>query len=368
MIKRTARVILAGSALLLVGWPTHVAAIATHPQSTLSGVSCVSASFCESVGVGPNNAGFYAPLAEVWNGKSWLPQPAPVPSGPGYISLNGVSCLSASFCEAVGSAQHAANGTSSTLAEVWNGAIWAIQPTPNVASWSQNLLYGVSCLSVSFCEAVGTGGNQTESTLAEVWDGTAWTIQPTPNPASAAYNQLNGVSCVSVGFCEAVGQAFGPGFSALAEVWDGTTWTQQTIPNPADATGYVQPQGVSCVSTGYCEAVGLYGSNGLTPTLAEVWNGTSWAVQATPNIGPMTGVSCVSAAACEAVGGNAEVWDGTSWTEQPVPFPSSLKYGSLVAVSCISAVVCEASGEGNHKSARGVPLTEGWNGTVWTPQ
>ena len=69
-MKRTPRVMLAGGALLLVGWPTHVAAIATHPESTLRGISCVSASFCEAVGVGPNNAGFYVPLAEMWNGKS----------------------------------------------------------------------------------------------------------------------------------------------------------------------------------------------------------------------------------------------------------------------------------------------------------
>ena len=292
----------------------------------------------------------------------------PVPSGPGYISLNSVSCLSATFCEAVGDAQHAASGTSSTLAEVWNGASWAIQPTPNVAGWSQNLLFGVSCFSVTFCEAVGTGGNATESSLAEVWDGTAWTIQPTPNPASAFYNVLNGVSCAAMSFCEAVGQAEAPGFSALAEVWDGTSWTQQAIPNPADATGYIRAQGVSCVSAGYCEAVGLYYSNGAIPTFAEVWNGTSWAVQATPNGGPMYGVSCVSAAACEAVGAMAEAWDGTSWTVQAVPLPSSMKYGSLRAVSCVSAVVCEAGGEGNHKSATGVLLTEAWNGTVWTPQ
>ncbi len=42
-------------------------------------------------------------------------------------------------------------------------------------------------------------------------------------------------------------------------------------------------------------------------SLADVWNGTSWAVQSTPSPGPaddpsFTGVSCGAAGACTAVG------------------------------------------------------------------
>ena len=59
--------------------------------------------------------------------------------------------------------------------------------------------------------------------------------------------------------------------------------------------------GVSCVSTSACTAVGHYTNKaGDEVTLAERWDGTSWAIQTTPNptgaIGSeLSGVSCVSA-------------------------------------------------------------------------
>jgi hypothetical protein len=42
-------------------------------------------------------------------------------------------------------------------------------------------------------------------TLAEVWDGSRWAIQPTPNPVGAGASVLLGVSCTSPGACTAVG-------------------------------------------------------------------------------------------------------------------------------------------------------------------
>ena len=363
-MKRALGVMLAG-AVLLVGWPAHVAAIATQPFTTLPGMSCVSASFCEAVGVGPNNAGFYVTLAETWNGKSWTVQPTPNPAGRGYTAFRGVSCVSATFCEAVGD-----------VTEVWNGTSWAIQPTPNVGA----TLWSVSCLSVSFCEAVGTASNSnsTQSSLAEVWDGTAWTIQPTP-PSGASDDQLDGVSCVSMSFCEAVGQAQGfsnaPNGAALGELWNGTSWVLQSIPSPPGVAngGAVQLTGVSCASAIACEAVGQ--AQGVVGSLVEAWDGTTWTLQASPTTAGFSGVSCVSASDCEAVGSGANagaaaaLWDGTSWTLQPTATPSSFKSGATLAgVSCVSAVACEASGGGRHNSARILPLTEGWNGTVWTAQ
>ena len=385
MPVRALRVTLVCALLLaVVGSSPHIANAASQnpAKAQLYAVSCVAGNDCEAVGVFVNSANFYVPLAEVWNGKTWSPQPTPVPSGPGgLISLRGVSCLSASFCEAVGSAQHQVSGTftSSPLVEVWNGTGWAIQPAPNAAGSSLGYLNSVSCVSASFCDAVGTYTNTAGFALplAEAWDGTSWTLQSAPPANGFGYSSLNSVSCVSATFCEAVGQASFPGFSAVAEVWDGTSWTQQAIPNPADATNYIQAKGVSCISAGACEAVGLY-NNGHVVTMAEVWNGTSWAVQPSPNApgvpnSELFGVSCVSAAACEAVGDGtgvaiAEAWDGTSWTVQPAPGPTATKSSQLNWVSCLNAADCEAAGYGSHNTGRYVSLFEGWNGTVWTPQ
>jgi hypothetical protein len=64
---------------------------------------------------------------------------------------------------------------------------------------------------------------------------------------------------------------------------------------------------VSCRSAMACTAIGGYDdSSGVAVPLAEAWNGTAWAVQATPSPrggtnSVLAGVSC-AAGACTAVG------------------------------------------------------------------
>jgi hypothetical protein len=43
-------------------------------------------------------------------------------------------------------------------------------------------------------------------TLAEHWDGATWAIEPTPNPTGAVGSYLTGVSCTASTTCTAVGQ------------------------------------------------------------------------------------------------------------------------------------------------------------------
>jgi hypothetical protein len=73
------------------------------------------------------------------------------------------------------------------------------------------------------------------------------------------------------------------------------------------------PSAVSCVSDAACTAVGSFGTepdSAPNATLVEVWDGTDWQIQHTPNPGSgeslgdvsLTGVSCTGAAACSAVG------------------------------------------------------------------
>jgi hypothetical protein len=95
---------------------------------------------------------------------------------------------------------------------------------------------------------------------------------------------LSGVSCSGAAACEAVGfytNSSGVNVT-LAEVWNGTKWAVREPPNPSGSTLDLL-NGVSCASAAACEAVGYYASSGVDKTLAEVWNGTKWAVQATPS-------------------------------------------------------------------------------------
>jgi hypothetical protein len=97
--------------------------------------------------------------------------------------MNAVACVSASSCEAGGFFQVlVTSGDPKALAEGWNGDAWQLQDAFAPRDATYNALSGISCVSASFCEAVGTHFNSAGSqvTLAETWNGQKWTIQSTP--------------------------------------------------------------------------------------------------------------------------------------------------------------------------------------------
>jgi hypothetical protein len=344
-------------------------------DTRLNGVSCASTSACTAVGayfigMSPNM------LAERWNGTKWSIQRPPNPKGASGSQLNGVSCVSASACTAVGSYY---NGTRQvTLAERWNGTKWSIQRPPNPKGASNIELDGVTCVSTRACTAVGFYINSTQTalvTLAERWNGTKWSIEHTPNPKGVPDTWLFSVSCASARACPAVGYYYnGTIYPTLAERWNGTKWSIQSTPNPK---GSVQSVlfGVSCVSARACTAVGSY-ENGARLALAERWNGTKWSIQSTPNPkgasgSELRGVSCTAAGACTAPGeyynGSpntlAERWNGTKWSVQRPPNPTGASTIELHGVSCVSARACTTVGF-YFTATAALTLAERWTGGV----
>ena len=317
-------------------------------------VSCVSVSFCETVG----SAG-----GDMWNGSAWSAQTIPGPPGSTSANLSGVSCLTTTFCEAVGQ-YNDSSGNTLSLAATWNGTAWTAQPTPNPAISNFTRLSEVSCATATACQAAGEFRLSTANrllALAESWNGTSWQTQQAASPPGATANSLSAVSCVSATFCEAVGSHSDSDANtvALAERWNGTTWRIQQTPNPAASNGLrMNLAGVSCVSTLFCEGVGS--SSSTTGGGAEIWNGTTWALQSVPG-GPLTSVSCTSASFCMAAGtdGHVDTWNGTVWSAQP----TAAGFTALTSVSCVSPGSCEATGSGPAGDE-----AEGWNGTSWSAQ
>jgi hypothetical protein len=344
--------------------------------SFLTSVACPSASSCTAAG--GSNAGT---LAERWDGTNWTIQPTPSPAGAQFAFLNTVACASASACTAAGGYNNS-SGTPQTLAVHWNGTQWSIQPTPNRAGES-NVLLGVACPASSACAAAGyfVDSSGTFRALAEQWNGTNWTIQPTPNPTGAASSVLAGVSCTAASACTAIGTSAN---RPLAERWDGVTWRIQHTPSPAGG-GFLAA--VSCASAVACTAVGARTDSFGNPTgtLAELWDGTSWSIQPTPNPAgspgtALLGVSCTASTFCMGVGTTldssgiptglvAQRWDGTSWQTQPVPMPSGGAGSFFDGVSCTSPSFCTAVGAQTDSAGNPVgTLAERWNGTSWTIQ
>jgi len=339
-----------------------------------------------------------AAMAPPGSAATWTTQITPGPSGPPEAALTAVSCASATFCMAVGGSDYGLDSAQTTLlgpietsAERWGGSSWTVVPTP-VAGTDPDLL-AVSCPSTTFCVAVGqTGrtlvgdgfGDRHAHALLEAWNGAGWSVQTTP-AGSVPESGLTGVSCVSRSFCIAVG-------SPVSIVWDGTGWKQIRIPTARYDTELL---GISCVATTACTAVGQYSVNKIgveeLQPLAERWDGRIWTIDRPPgevdryrgkpypNDTWLTAVSCLSRSFCLASGdaqraqngiyegAYANRWDGRRWTRATAGLP---KHSPLDGIACLSRTNCFAAGQFDTgifpAASTQQPLVENWNGANWT--
>ncbi len=292
-------------------WSIIPTPVLPNSGSSLYGVSCVSAKFCMAVGEQYPVCPCRHPttnLVETWNGSAWSVVPSPRPPGPPFKDslLTGVSCVSVRFCVAVGVAYPHSGGPSSTLVESWNGSVWSIAPDPNPGISPE--LQDVSCVSIRFCVTVG-------NSLVESWNGTEWSVVASPGGGET----LHAVSCVSAKRCVAVG---GSASGTLVEAWNGTAWSILESPNP-EGNGRPRLSGVSCVSAGSCTAVGFdttepspiqISSEVPSQTLVENSEGSKWSIVPSANsasgVNYVNGVSCVSSESCFAVGEDEATPDG----------------------------------------------------------
>jgi hypothetical protein len=250
---------------------------AALPGSGLNGVTCRSSTFCIAVGFH-----LEAVLVEVWNGTSWrlqgTPRPGAAPPNHGAY-LEGVTCT-ASSCTAVGG-YNANPGTGidvgHPLAERWDGRRWSVEYPPTAGLYFPEL-FSVSCVSGRFCLAVGTHQltqqGWASSPFAERWNGTRWAPVRAGLPK---YSPLYGVSCVTTSYCLAAGQ-FDPqvvpaqgATEPLLETWNGARWVRTAspaVPTPAlprpETVNQLDPSlmGISCLPGIGCIAVGAQADGG----------------------------------------------------------------------------------------------------------
>jgi hypothetical protein len=342
--------------------------------AVLEGVSCTGRAQCTATGMASTRSGKNVKtLAERWNGTTWAVQSTPTPTSrtlQGGALAAGVSCPSSTACVADGFSY--SKKSMQLLGEGWNGRTWSTQPdaAPVVAAEPA----GISCTWAKDCMAVG--GRLSGGTLAEHWNGRKWSVVPTKHDG-----ELMGVSCPASGNCTAVGT--NEGGKALAAHWNGKAWSDESAASPQ---GLNLLAGVSCAATTDCLAVGTGG----TPTsseldlapIAEQWTGGKWAALTVPNPAPagditeLNSVSCASATNCMAVGdysdqaGDSDTtlaaqWNGTTWAVVTTPSPAA--FSALVSVSCPSASHCIAVGASSPTASGAIsPLTEVWNGSIWT--
>ena len=184
-----------------------VTAVGPAEASSLSGAGAATA-----VGYFPPASGRgETTLADEYDGASWAPEKTPHPPNMSSPALQAVSCVNAQWCVAVGGYVNTTVDKPVTLADVFDGAAWRIQRTPNPKASTSAALWGVSCVRSNFCAAVGSFHDARSGrpvTLVETFNGTAWSFHKSPNPGSATASYLVSVSCISSQDCVAVGSYF----------------------------------------------------------------------------------------------------------------------------------------------------------------
>lgn len=195
-----------------------------------------------------------------------------------------------------------------------------------------------------------------ESSLASPLCG-GWSIVSSPSPGGSD-NSLLGVAAVPASFSHSGGTEAGG----------------QVM------TGNQERKTAGRVFSSDMWAVGYAFSGNSGQSLIENWNGTSWSVVKSPNVGTiwneLFGVATVSASNVWAVGDYVntsgfdqtliEHWNGTQWSIVPSPNdgPQDNLLHSIVAVSANNIW---AVGESNYFSyLSGKTLIEHWDGTKWS--
>lgn len=306
-----------------------------NPSTTFNALSGVMAISSNDVwAVGHRDGDVYGgcssckTLTEHWNGSAWSVIPSLTPGDGG--TLNGVAALSTSDVWTVGN--KVSLGNLYPLIEHWNGTGWSVSVAADAGS-NHSYLSAVAADAPNDVWAVGTTATNLDQPLVEHWNGSVWSTIPAPS-VSGAENYLTAVAANSATDVWAVGYSYpGNAYVALTEHWDGTKWS--IIPSPYPDTGRTYLRGVTAVASNNVWAVGSYfvPSQNTDQTLIEHWDGMKWTIVASPDVNQsssslyandLSGVVALSADNIWAVGSANFLtltvhWDGLSWRVAPSP-------------------------------------------------
>ncbi len=298
-------------------------------EADLNSISCVSSTFCMAVGNADSNIWYpqsfnLADISEIWNGQSWSEQPMADIGPTDARTMESVSCVSSSFCMAVGT-YSSPSSVMYNESQMWNGQVWKLLQSPPITlttgseAWENPIgAFGsVYCETVTFCVAdEGTTSliNVLNAPFANVWDGSSW--QMPPGNVSGTPSAITSIGCTSDALC------IGSTVSGFV-LWNGATWTFTTL---SQQNGILEI--ANCSSAQQCLIFDL-GPVPLSLPFSEIYNGSALTGPATiEHIGPGNNIpipsslSCISLTSCILAGSYynlisfqtvIEDFDGTRW-------------------------------------------------------
>lgn len=278
----------------------------------------------------------------------------------GYFgSASAISCVALDQCLLLGSPQGDSNVNSVEGASP--STVW--QDTHN--RWSSVSVAGpvvlndLTCVSEEECWAVGflvpPAGQTNDGILQPVVEReTGSGFQVVDSPQMTGLDELDAVTCPSADDCWAVGR-YGSQtnsrsvatFQPLVEHFDGTSWQAVTVPAPSTMSSL---QLVTCPSTEVCWALGEDSSQTPAVPLLEHYLGGAWTIAPVPTSFPDSAITCVSSDDCWAVGGGSQPvaahYTAGTWVAVPTLHLNVPSDGgsSLDGVACLAATDCWAVG------------------------
>jgi hypothetical protein len=228
-------------------------------------------------------------VIEHWNGTKWSLFPGPKFGKKDQADVFAMTSSSANDVWAIGSLVNLGTGMVSSLFEHWNGTAW----TATTVESNNEFLFGASADATNDAWAVGFHGSDNIGTAAMHWDGANWKRVTTPNVGRGT-NKLNAVLALApndawaVGFSTPVAPPLRSATLTLIEHFDGASWAVVPSPNvgPNSANQSNRLLGLTANSANDIWAFGSYfaaDGSGHQMTLLLHWDGTSWAIASSPN-------------------------------------------------------------------------------------
>jgi hypothetical protein len=270
----------------------------------------------------------------------------------------------------------------------FDGNVWTAFGAPHLNGLNESSLLGVAALSPTNAWAVGYTTTPASTQLLEHWNGTSWTDFPGPkfNPGDEPF--LSSISAISPTDIWAAGHILLSGgglLLALVEHFDGTSWTATELQR---ASPFVLT--IAALSTNNVWAAGFSGAeNDDSRTFVMHFNGKTWSSVASPSTGnganQLNALFAIAPNNIWAFGFSTSVappqraptktliehWDGTSWTIVPSPNvgPNSIYQSNrLLGITAASATDIWAFGSYQAADGSGQQQTLAMqgNGTTWT--
>lgn len=308
---------------------THIA-----PSTGLFATACTGAGKCVAGGDYQDGSKPVEPVVATqahgrWSRGIRLVLPPNAAQQP-YSQVNGIACVSAGNCVAVGDYDYGVSTSLQAFIATETHGKWARAFAPRLPSNSSApaaaQLGAVACTRSGFCEAVGSyqdsSGNVQSMALVRPAGGRWHPATEITAPASAAANPdalLTGITCTGPGTCVAVGNysVSGSRFAAMGAIESRGAWHRAAgiaAPRNAVSSTFTAISSVSCPSAVLCIGVGEYAvsatqSRAMSVTESKGRFSAATEITAVPrgaSLRPSTyllGISCSPVNNCLAVGG-----------------------------------------------------------------